>query len=137
MILADTSVLIDYLKGTENEKTGLFQTVLDRGFAYGISSVIYLELLQGTKTENEFQLLKEYLVSLKFYELQGGLDSWENAARMSFLCRRARITVRSTVDFVIAQIAVEHELELLHNDADFDRIASAVPDVRIFSLPGA
>lgn len=135
MILVDTSVVIDYLKGKENEKASLFQEILDRGFPYGISDLIFLEVLQGSRTDKEYGKLREYLESLRFHGLTNGRDSYENVARMSFLCRRAGVTVRSTIDLVIAQTAIENELSLLHNDTDFDNIASVIGELRICKRP--
>jgi len=134
MILVDTSVLIDYLKGKENEKSVLFQKILDYKLVYGISSIVFLEVLQGTKTEEEYRIVKEYLESLRFYELKNNRDSYEKAARMSFLCSRAGVTVRSTIDLIISRIAIENELMLLHNDSDFDAIASVIPELHVCTV---
>jgi predicted nucleic acid-binding protein len=49
---------------------------------------------------------------------------------MYFDCRRAGITLRSSIDCTIAQIAVEHGAALLHNDRDFERIGRVVPRLR-------
>ena len=57
MILVDTSVLIDYLRGRENNKVDLFRRILDRGIPYGISSEIYMEILQGARSDWEFETL--------------------------------------------------------------------------------
>jgi len=51
MILVDTSILIDYLRGIENEPARRFQYVLDRNLPFGISSVVYQEVLQEVKSE--------------------------------------------------------------------------------------
>lgn len=60
------------------------------------------------------------------------VDSYSQAANIYFTCRRKGITVRSTVDCVIAQIAIEHELILLHNDKDFENIAKVFPDLNLW-----
>ncbi len=132
MILVDTSVLIDYLKGTENIATEKFQELLDRSIPYGINNLIFQEVLQGSRNEAEFNKLKEYLETLDFYELKKGRLSYEAAAHMNFLCRRSGVTVRSTVDLLIAQTAIEHRVSLLHNDSDFDRIAGVVEELMIY-----
>ena len=49
-------------------------------------------------------------------------ESYAAAARIYFDCRKKGITVNSTVDCLIAQTAIENDLTLLHNDADFDRM---------------
>ncbi|MCK5202166.1 MAG: PIN domain nuclease [Spirochaetales bacterium] len=133
MILVDTSVLIDYLKGKENRTSEKFQEILDLSFPFGINSVIFQEVLQGARNEAEFNKLKEYLETLDFYELTEGRNSYEKAAYMNFLCRRSGVTVRSTIDLLIAQTAIEHGVPLLHNDSDFDRIAEVVKGLVIYS----
>ncbi len=133
MILVDTSVLIDYLKGTENRATEKLQELLDRSVPFGINSFIYQEILQGSRNEEEFKKLKEYLSTLDFYELVKGRKSYEEAAYMNFRCRRSGLTVRSSVDLLIAQTAIEHGLALLHNDSDFNRIGGVVKELMIYS----
>ena len=132
MILVDTSVLIDYLKGTENVKTVKFQEILDHSIPFGINSLIHQEVLQGARNEEEFNKLKKYLETLEFYELTNGRISYEAAAYMNFLCRRTGVTVRSTIDLLIAQTSIEHGVPLLHNDSDFDRIAGVVKELEIY-----
>ncbi len=51
MILVDTSVLIDYLKGNSNEPTELLDTIIENGLSFGICNFVYQEVLQGVKTE--------------------------------------------------------------------------------------
>ena len=130
MILVDTSVLIDYLKGVSNRKAFLFQEVLDRELPYGICDIVFLEVLQGARDERECRELREYLESLRFYDLLFGRTSYERAARIHFDCRRAGRTIRSTIDLLIAQMAIENGLYLLHNDSDFDTISDVIGELK-------
>ena len=59
MILVDTSVLVDFLKGSTTKSTSDFDYILDAGIPYGINYYIYQEILQGARTIQEFQSLKE------------------------------------------------------------------------------
>jgi len=126
MVLVDTSVLIDYLRGTDNESTRKFQFVLDNDIPFGINSFIYQEVLQGVKTERDFRRLKRYLDTQRFYNLKDDRESFAEAARIYFKCRRKGITVSSTIDCLIVQTVLEHDLFLLHNDSDFERIRNVV-----------
>jgi len=126
MILVDTSVLIDFFKGRENKATDLFREVLQRQIPFGITPIILQEVLQGAKTEKEFSTLSEYLVSQKIFYPRDPIQTFSRAARLYFDCRKKGITIRSTIDCLIVQVALEHELFLLHNDKDFDAIASVV-----------
>jgi len=133
MILVDTSVLIDFLKGSSNDCVSLFDDILDRHIPYGINEFIYQEVLQGAKTRSEFNKLREYFETVPFYYLSKGKRSFEEAAYMNFACRRSGITIRSTIDLLIAQTAIENNLYLLHKDEDFANIAKIIPELKIYN----
>jgi len=133
VILVDTSVMIGFLQGDENDAVRRFQYVLDNKFTFGISSLIYQEVLQGVKTEKDFEKVKRYLDTQRFYSLKDIRESYASAAKIYFLCRKKGITLGSTIDCLIAQTAIENNLFLLQNDADFDRISKVV-DLKIFTL---
>ena len=127
MILVDTSALVDFLRGTKSEASQRFKVVLQQAIPFGITSLIYQELLQGARSEKEYRLLRTYLETQRFYHPREPVDSYARAARIYFDCRRKGVTVRSTIDCLIAQIAMDHDLLLLHNDNDFDSMASIIP----------
>jgi predicted nucleic acid-binding protein len=127
MILVDTSVLIDFLKGFQTEGRDKFEVVLHRKIPFGITSFILQEVLQGAASEKEFLLLKKYLLSQKFYHPKDPVDSFARAARIYMDCRKQGITVRSTIDCIIVQTTLEHDLFLLHNDSDFNAMVKVVP----------
>jgi predicted nucleic acid-binding protein len=127
MILVDTSVLIDFFKGVENEGVQKLKAVLDRGIPFGINSFIFQEVLQGAASEKEYSLLDRYLRTQRFYHLKDPVDSFARAARIYMDCRRKGITIRSTIDCLIVETVLEHDLFLLHNDNDFSAIARVIP----------
>lgn len=127
MILVDTSVLIDFFKGEKNDPTHRFRTILEQNLPFGITPLIFQEVLQGAKTEAAFRRLKKYLATQRFYHPKQPLDSFEAAARLYFRCRRKGLTIRSTIDCLVAQVAIENNLALLHNDHDFELISAVVP----------
>ncbi len=126
MLLVDTSVLIDYLRGAKNSASDKFHFILDSDIPFGITSLIYQELLQGANTEKEFSELRRYLKTQVFYDVKDRKTSFENAARIYFMCRKKGRQIGSTIDCLIAQIAIENGLFLLHNDKDFEKIATVV-----------
>ncbi len=132
MILVDTSVLIDYFKGIDSRPAKLLDELMENGIPYGINDFVFQELLQGSRTINEFNTLKDYLETIPFYNLQNGKESYEKAAFMNFQCRKNGITVRSTIDLLIAEIAIENNLLLLHNDGDFDNIGKVIKELKIY-----
>lgn len=52
--------------------------------------------------------------------------------KLYFICRRSGITIRSTVNLLIAQMAIENDLFLLHNDSDFTNMAKAIKELKIY-----
>ena len=58
MLLVDSSVLIDFFKGVANTSTNKLVEIIERNIPFGITSLIYNEILQGAKTEKEFNLLQ-------------------------------------------------------------------------------
>jgi predicted nucleic acid-binding protein len=132
MILVDTSVLIDYFRGSSNSSTQRFEEVLAGGIPFGINHYIYQEVLQGSSTEKDFKRLREYLSTQRFYVLNRGMVSYESAARLYFLCRKKGITIRSTIDFLIAQTAIENNLVLMHNDEDFNTMAKVIKELKVY-----
>lgn len=122
---------IDYLGGTETRVTGRLSEVLDSGVPFGITGVILQEVVQGVVSREEFEEVSEYLGSQTFYHPQDPVESYKEAARIYFDCRRAGITIRSATDCLIARVAIEHDLILLHDDRDFEAMAVVVPDLTL------
>lgn len=126
MILVDTSILIDFFKGKKNDAMICFMDIVKKQIPFGITSVIFQEILQGAKNRKEFELLNKYLNYQRFYHPKDAVVSYEKAAWIFFSCRKKGITVRSTIDCSIAQTAIEHDLFLLHNDRDFEYMAPVI-----------
>jgi predicted nucleic acid-binding protein len=131
LYLVDTSVWIDYLRQEDTEGVRFFEEILDLGYPFGITPEIYQEVLQGAASEESFERLAEYLGTQRFFRLKDGVESHREAARLYFRCRRSGVTVRSTIDCIIARISIEHGLLLLHNDKDFMNMAGIVPGLRL------
>ncbi len=131
MILVDTSILIGYFKGVKGEPYDMLDSLIDRNIPIGICSQVYQEVLQGAKNEKEFEVLKQYLNTLNMYDVCYGKQSYEQAAWLYFTCRKAGVTPRSTVDLIIAQIAIDNNLLLFHNDKDFVQIAQVIPTLKL------
>ena len=136
MILVDTSVLIDFLKGTQNSKTSIFRTIIENKWAFGISSYTYQEVLQGARDEEEYSLLKSYLEKQVIYILPENVSVYENAARVYFDLRRAGITPKNSIDVYIALTAINFGLLLLHNDKDFDNMETKLESLHVLNEIG-
>ncbi len=119
MYLVDTSVWINYFRQKNTLATRLFTSILDQNISYGITGVIFQEVLQGAAHHKELEQLNTYLGSQRFFHPKDPVGSYYAAAQLYFNCRRQGLTVRSTIDCLIAQIAIENDLILLHENADY------------------
>lgn len=126
MILVDTSVLINFFRGNLTASVKKFKTIIENGIPFGITSFIFQEVLQGVKNEKELSLLYNYLSTQAFYHPADFIHSYSNAAKIFFKCRKNGITIRSSIDCLVAQIAIENDLFLLHDDKDFDNLKKVV-----------
>lgn len=122
MILVDTSVWIDYFNGAENIQTESLDRILSEQSVL-LGDIILTEILQGFDSDKEFRLAKQALDPLDCVHL-GGKSLAIKAASNFRLLRSKGVTVRKTVDMLIASWCIEHEVELLHNHKDFDQIAT-------------
>lgn len=132
MILVDTSVLIGYFRGVNDTICDKMNYLVCDGIPFGICHYVYQELLQGSANDKEFNLLKDYLDSIPFYGLRYGIESFENAALMYINCRKKGVIVKSIIDLLIAEIAIENDLYLFHNDNDFTNIAKIYKNLKIY-----
>lgn len=131
MYLVDTSAWIGYLRERDTAATRYFTGMLDRGEPFGITGAIYQEVLQGAASEADFGRLAEYLDTQRFYHPRASVLSYREAARLYLRCRRAGVTMRGTLDCLIAQVALEHGLLLVHDDGDFRDMARGVPELQV------
>ena len=132
MILVDTSILIGYFKNLKNPVCNKMDYIIDNGIPYGICHYVYQEIIQGAANEQEYRLLKEYLNTLPFYDVRYGKESFENAALMYMNCRKNGFTIRSSIDLLIAEIAIENNLYLYHNDNDYTNISRINKKLKIY-----
>ena len=122
MILVDTSVLIEFLRGRNTPAVEILARLEADDMSFAIPLVCCQEVMQGARDEKEWRLLREHLSSQQLaVPVDPAALHWE-AARIFFDCRRRGLTVRSSVDCLIAAHAIEAEATLLHNDEDFERI---------------
>lgn len=117
MILVDSSVWIDYFNGAITPQTEKLNSLLGRE-RLAIGDLILTEVLQGFGKEQDFEVARELLTSLTILTL-GGQDTAIQAARNFRRLRQAGVTVRKTVDSIIATRCIESGHELLHDDKDF------------------
>lgn len=118
MILVDSSVWIDYFRGNANAQTTRLDALLGTE-PVAIGDLVLTEVMQGFVRDRDFKQAEKLLTSLVMVNL-GGHDIALKAAK-NFRALRARgITLRKTIDTVIATYCIEHRMPLLYSDRDFD-----------------
>jgi len=118
LILVDSSVWIDYFRGSLTVQTGKLDQLLGNQ-PLAIGDLILTEVLQGFTGDRAFNHAKKLLTALTVVEL-GGQEVAIQAARNSRALRKLGVTVRKTIDTVIATRCIESGYILLHNDRDFE-----------------
>ena len=118
MILVDSSVWIDYFRGTNSAAADKLDRLL-QSEPITIGDLILAEVLQGFVSERDFNEARRLLSALKIVSL-GGEAIAIGAARNHRRLRALGFTVRKTIDTLIATWCIENDFVLLHNDRDFD-----------------
>ena len=123
MTLVDTSVWIEVFR--RPARIDLASVVDIEEIA--ICLPILQEVLQGFRDEGAFRVTRESMLAFPIVESPLSQEVFEQAVELCRLARRAGVTVRSSVDCVIATCAVRNNLDLLHCDRDFDQLARIAP----------
>lgn len=118
MILVDSSVWIDYFSGALTAQTESLEGLIGKKHLL-IGDLILMEVLQGFRHERDYNHARDLLTSLPTVEL-GGVDIAIQAAKNFRFLREKGVTVRATIDSLIATRCIMSGYELLHNDRDFD-----------------
>jgi predicted nucleic acid-binding protein len=118
LILVDSSVWIDYFNGSTTVQAEKLDQLLGSE-PLAIADLILTEVLQGFTGERAFNQARKMLTELTVVEL-GGQEVAIQAARNFRLLRKRGITIRKTIDTVIATRCIESGYDLLHRDRDFD-----------------
>ncbi len=118
MWIVDSSVWIDYFNGQVTPQTDLLDAALGQR-EIGLGDIILAEVLQGFRSQEDFERARDALLQFPIFTLGGVEIALKSAANFRLLRRRG-ITVRKTVDCLIATFAIESGFWLLHDDRDFD-----------------
>jgi len=119
-IIADTSVWINFFRGTDSKEVQVLMRYIENDLPVYLCPTIVQEILQGIIDDRQFEEIKEYL--LAFYILQDDpLEMAVAAAQLYRSTRKKGFTIRKSNDCLIAQYAIKHHMEILHQDRDFDK----------------
>ena len=118
MLIVDSTVWIDYFNGVENPQTDHLHQIADKTPIL-IGDLILAEVLQGFRNDADFEKARRAFgkyIQVEMVTPELALQS----ARNYRMLRSKGVTVRKTIDSLIATYCIENEHELLHNDSDFD-----------------
>ena len=122
-VLADTSVWLHFLRGSGirfQERLALL-VIADK---LAITPIIIMELLARAKSPKEYDKLDRDLAALRCFDFTPQL--WRRASKLGYTLRHKGVNVPLT-DVLIAAVALEHDLLLLHDDRHYEMIAAVTP----------
>lgn len=117
MVLVDTTVWIDFFSAKLNSYVKALEKLIVDREDICICGFILTEILQGIRDDSEFNQTKDLLANLIFIPMRYSV--YLKSAEIYRDLRRKGLTIRKSVDCMIAAVAIEHDIFLLHNDKDF------------------
>lgn len=121
MVLVDTTVWIDFFADRSEPHVAALEKLIQNEEDLCLCGIILAEVLQGIRSEEDYIKTKDYLDDLVFLPMQQA--TFIRAAEVYRSLRKRGVTIRKPVDCMIASVAIEHDIPLLHNDRDFDYMA--------------
>jgi predicted nucleic acid-binding protein len=126
VIVVDTTVWIDFFNGAGTPEDRYLQRLITAGRSLALTDLIFCEILQGIREDAAFERTRGLLLLYPILRMER-LATFEHAARIYRTCRTRGLTVRKTIDCLIAALCIEEDVELFHKDSDFDAIARVTP----------
>ena len=120
IVVVDTSVWIDFFSGRSARHVEILEQLLTAGDDVCLCGVILAEILQGIRSDIDYRKTKAYLEFLLYLPMDR--RTFERAAEIYRSLRKKGVSVRKPVDCMIASVAIEQGIPLLHNDRDFDPV---------------
>ena len=118
MVIVDTTVWVDYLRGTDTPHTAWLEREIERR-RLGLTDMILCEVLQGVPDERAALATRREM--LKFHVFTTGGVELATSAALNYRTLRSRgFTIRRTLDCLIATFCLNNQHALFHNDRDFD-----------------
>lgn len=129
MIIVDTSVWVARLANQDTPHARRLDAAMAASLEIGLTPVILTEVLQGIRSDREFEKTRDLLLRLPMLTLD--VEGHVAASQLYRTLRRRGVTIRGTIDCVIAQTCIVHGSDLLSADRDFEQIALHAPLHRI------
>jgi predicted nucleic acid-binding protein len=123
--LVDSTVWIDYLRDGRAPAAERFARALDDDDELVTTGLVLTEVLQGVRSDRAFHMVLDRMSS--FPRVDPDLDDHVRAAELYRAARRRGITIRGTIDCLMAALCLNHDLILMHADRDFEHLATVAP----------
>jgi len=120
MVLVDTTVWIDFFKASSLPHVEVLENLISKSEDICICGIILSEVLQGVRKDSEYKKTRELFENLIILPMHNSI--FFRSAEIYRALRRKGITIRKPLDCMIASVAVENEIPLLHNDRNFNPI---------------
>lgn len=117
MVLVDTTVWIDFFSARSYPHVKALENLILNREDICLCGIILTEILQGIRKDSEFNRTRDLLANLVFLPMPYSV--FLRSAEIYRNLRRKGITIRKPMDCMIASVALEHDIPLLHNDKDF------------------
>ena len=117
MVLVDTTVWIDFFSARSKSHVKALENLILNREDICLCGIILTEILQGIRKDSEFNRTRDLLANLFFLSMPYSV--FLRSAEIYRNLRRKGITIRKPMDCMIASVALEHDIPLLHNDKDF------------------
>lgn len=127
-MLVDTSVWIDFFAARSTAQVAVLESSIDQKEDLYLCGVVLTEVLQGIRDDKQYKQTESALSNLIYLPMDQ--STFLLAANIYRTLRSRGITIRNSVDCMIAAVCIEHKADLLHNDRDFDHIAD-VSDLQV------
>lgn len=124
MVIVDTSAWIEYFQDGLPDVADKVDLCLGQDLV-GIGDLVYCEVMQGIRSPRESRDVSSLLLSLPRFNMVGFGIAEKSAANYRLL-RSKGVTVRKTIDVLIGTFCAEHDIQLIHNDSDFDLMAKYI-----------
>lgn len=134
MLLVDSSVWIDWLRGSDTDAVRFVQE-RESHEELALTQMIYLEVLQGVRSDRQHAACLRVLGAQTLLQPLDALETFESAAQLYRLARKRGFTIRRSVDCLIASIALEQGAMLVHNDRDFLALAQVANALVVYPSP--
>jgi predicted nucleic acid-binding protein len=123
LIIVDTSVWIEFFRGTEAWQVEYLAQLIADDEPVALTDVVLTEILQGVRDDRQARRLERRLAAFGVLRLEQ-LDDFRRAAALYRKARARGFTIRRTLDCLIASLCIRESAGILHSDTDFDHLAA-------------